>query len=115
MKWLPEPKVPRWVELLLRHGLMTLGRFQEAAARARAVLQTETADTNAHPWALLHLSAIAVFDGRPKEGQALIRQLNSLTSEWSVTGVRRRMGRQRDVAFVERYLSALSEAGLRAE
>ena len=63
------PFHPQYMPIVNSHGLMMLGRYEEAKSVARGLLAAKVTDPRAHPVALGILASTAVWEGKIEEAQ----------------------------------------------
>lgn len=107
-----EPDYPEWVPANVNWARLQLGQIEEAKALAQTVLASDLKDIRAKPAAASALVVAAVFEGDMVEARQEARRLLKIFPQASVSYGRQMRASYKDQEFVEKYLDALSKAGI---
>ncbi len=107
-----EPNHRAFYPNTLSLGLLYLGRIEEAEEIATGVISSNPERIQDRLPALARLAAVNVFKGDTDKANEYINQILEIRSTITITTLRRNFMTFADKEFVERYLDALSQAGL---
>ncbi len=95
-----------------RENRKLVWRYEKARVIGEGVLESETDFAGAHVVAHMQLAATDIFDGDVSSAQHHAKRAIEILPQVSVSGTKSFLSYWKDKEFLERYVSALREAGI---